>query len=135
MNRLIQFLNEKNHFLEKFYSLNESQISRLEAGLFDDIEIFYNKREDLLKIIKYIDAEIQKAHGLQKDMTGGFNDTDKIEIRNALRNKEAYVQRILEQDLIVLGLIDDAKSKIIRELKDVSKARKAMHGYNKASVA
>lgn len=134
MIRLIQLLNEKNHFLEKFYSCNDSQITRLEAGLFDDIEKFYNKREDLLKIIKYIDAEIQKAHGLHKDMSGVFSDEEKGEIRQALRTKEAYVQRILEQDLVVLGMIDDAKSKIIRELKDVSKARKALGGY-KANVA
>jgi hypothetical protein len=37
MIRIIQFLNEKNHFLEKFYSLNERQITRLEGGVFDDL--------------------------------------------------------------------------------------------------
>ncbi|MGZ3691728.1 MAG: hypothetical protein ACXVAX_09500 [Pseudobdellovibrio sp.] len=134
MIRLIQFLNEKNHFLEKFYALNEAQIARLEAGLFDQVEKFYNQREDLLNIIKYIDAEVQKAHGLHKEMSGQYNEEQKAEIRNALRTKEAYVKRILEQDLLVLGLIDDAKSQIIRELKDVTKARKALNGY-KASVA
>lgn len=134
MIRLIQFLNEKNHFLEKFYALNESQIARLEAGLFDQVEKFYNQREDLLNIIKYIDAEIQKAHGLHKEMSGVYTEEQKLEIRNSLRTKEAYVKRILEQDLLVLGLIDDAKSQIIRELKEVSKAKKAMGGY-KANVA
>lgn len=134
MIRLIQFLNEKNHFLEKFYALNEAQISKLEAGQFDSIETFYNQREDLLKIIKYIDAEIQKAHGLHKDMSGSFTDAEKQEIRNALRAKEAYVKRILEQDLLVLGMIDEAKSQIIRELKDIAKARKALSGY-KSNVA
>lgn len=134
MIRLIQFLNEKNHFLEKFYALNEAQISKLDAGHFDAIETFYNQREDLLKIIKYIDAEIQKAHGLHKDMSGAFTDVEKQEIRNALRAKEAYVKRILEQDLLVLGMIDDAKSQIIRELKDIAKSRRALSGY-KSSVA
>ena len=134
MIRLVQLLNEKNHFLEKFYSLNEAQIARLEAGLFDQIEGFYNQREDLLKIIKYIDAEVQKAHGLHKEMAGTFAEDEKIEIRSALRSKEAFVARILEQDIIVLGLIDEAKSQIIRELKDVTRARKALSGY-KANVA
>ena len=41
MIRLVQLLNEKNHFLEKFYSLNESQINMLQQGMFDDIERFY----------------------------------------------------------------------------------------------
>ena len=134
MIRLIQFLNEKNHFLEKFYALNETQIAKLEVGHFDSVEMFYNQREDLLKIIKYIDAEIQKAHGLHKDMSGEFSEVEKTAIRAALRAKESYVQRILEQDLLILGMIDEAKSQIIRELKDIAKARKALTGY-KSNVA
>ncbi len=127
--RLIQFLNEKNHFLEKFCSLNEKQISLLESGQFDEIEKFYNQREDLLKILKYIDAEIYKAHMSQKDEATGFSENQKQEIREALRTKEIYVKKILDQDLIVLSLIDDAKNRIIRELQDVQKARKALAGY------
>ncbi len=129
MIRLIQFLNEKNHFLEKFYSLNEYQIGRLESGLFDDIEKFYNQREDLLKILKYVDAEIHSSHMLHKDITGAFNDPQKVLIREALRSKEMYVQRILEQDLNILSLIDEAKSQIIKELQDIKHSKKALAGY------
>lgn len=129
MIRLIQFLNEKNHFLEKFYSLNETQINRLEGGLFDELEKFYNQREDLLKILKYIDAEIHQAHMVHKDITGHFNDQQKIEIRAAMQVKEIYVKKILDQDLQVLGLIDDAKSQIIKELQDIKRAKKALTGY------
>ncbi len=129
MIRLIQFLNEKNHFLEKFYTLNESQLVRMGDGLFDELETFYNQREDLLKIIKYIDAEIHKSHETHKEMAVQFTEEQKNEIYSCLRTKEAYAKRILEQDLQVLGLIDDAKSNIIRELQGVQKARKAMAGY------
>ncbi len=134
MIRLIQFLNEKNHFLEKFYSLNESEITRLEAGKFDDLELFYNQREDLLKIIKYIDAQIHKAHMLHKDIVGQFSEEQKTEIRESLRTKEAYVRRILEQDLQVLGMIDDAKSMIIKELKGMQKTRRALTGYKSGAA-
>lgn len=134
MIRLIQFLNEKNHFLEKFFALNESQLERLQIGNFEELEAFYNQREDLLKIIKYIDAEIHKAHMLHKDVVGQFTDEQKSEIRNSLRTKEAYVKRILEQDLQVLGMIDDAKSLIIKELQGIKQARRALTGY-KASAA
>ncbi len=134
MIRLIQFLNEKNHFLEKFFTLNESQITRLEAGKFDDLELFYNQREDLLKIIKYIDSEIHKAHMLHKDIVGQFSEEQKAEIRESMRTKEAYVRRILEQDLQVLGMIDDAKSMIIKELKGVQNTRKALTGYKSGAA-
>lgn len=129
MIRLIQFLNEKNHFLEKFYALNEKQISLLESGQFDEIEKFYNHREDLLKILKYIDAEIYKAHASHKEMNSSYTENEKSEIRSALRTKEIYVKKIVEQDLIVLSLIDEAKSRIIKELQDIQKARKALAGY------
>lgn len=129
MTQLIQYLNEKNHFMEKFYSLNEAQIKRLQEGMFDELEIFYNQRENLLKIIKYIDGQVQKAHSLHKSNADEFSNTQKIEIRECMRIKESYAKRILEQDLQVLGLIDDAKSAIIKELQDVKKARKALAGY------
>lgn len=129
MIRIIQFLNEKNHFLEKFYSLNEKQISLLESGQIDEIEKFYNQREDLLKILKYIDAEIYKAHTIQKESKQAYAEEEKSEIRASLRTKEMYVKKIVDQDLIILSLIDDAKSRIIKELQEVQKARKAMAGY------
>lgn len=127
--RLIQLLNEKNHFLEKFYALNENQIHDLEIGAFDGVEKFYNQREDLLKILKYVDSEIHKSHRTYKDATGIFDAAQKKEIRECLRVKETYVRRILEQDLTVLGLIDEAKTQIIRELQDIQKAKRALAGY------
>ena len=45
-----------------------------------------------------------------------------------------FVEKIIDQDMQVLSLIDEAKSKIIRELQDVRLAKKAMHGY-KTNVA
>jgi hypothetical protein len=129
MMRLIQFLGEKSHFLEKFCSLNEKQISLLENGQFDDIERFYNQREDLLKILKYIDAEIFKAHTAHREENASYTDEQKQTIREALRTKEIYVKKIVDQDLIILSLIDEAKTRIIKELQDVQKARKALTGY------
>lgn len=134
MNRLVQFLNEKNHFLEKFYSVNEEQITLLENFQFDKIDQFYNQREDLLKIINYIDAEIYRAHLQFKEMNMGFTEIEKSQIRESMKIKEIYVKKILEQDLIVLSLIDEAKSQIIKELQEVKKARKAMAGYKMSSL-
>lgn len=129
MMRLIQFLNEKNHFLEKFYSLNLKQITKLESGLFEELDRFYNQREDLLKILKYVDAEIYKSHVSFKESNGPFDEKQKMQIRDALRVKDVYVKKILEQDLIVLSLIDEAKNKIIKELRDISKSKIALSGY------
>ena len=44
------------------------------------------------------------------------------------------MKRILDQDLVVLGLIDDAKSAIIRELQDIKKGTRALSGYKSNSI-
>lgn len=132
MIRIVQLMTEKNHFLEKFYTLNEQQIIKLESGNYEDIEPFYNKREDMINILKYIDSEINKAHLQHKDINGVFAETDKRALRECMRTKELFVGKILDQDMQVLALIDKAKSKIIRELQDVRLAKKAMHGYKSA---
>lgn len=134
MIRLVQLLTEKTHFLEKFYTLNEAQIAELENGHFDKIEKFYNQREDILKILKHLDAEVNRAHTLHKEINGVFTETDRAAFHECMRVKEMFVEKIIDQDMQVLALIDEAKSKIIRELQDVRLAKKAMHGY-KTNVA
>jgi hypothetical protein len=134
MNRVIQLMGEKNHFLEKFMSLNEKQIARLEQGHFDQIEHFYNQREDLIKIIKYIDSETNKAQMQQQTLGKKITEPERAMIRENLKTKDIYTSKILDQDMQVLALIDRAKTQIIKELQDVRHGQRAMSGY-KANVA
>ncbi len=129
MIRVIQLLNEKNHFLEKFTSLNEKQIVRLEEGHFDQIETFYNQREDLIKIIKYIDSEMNVAQILQKESGRQLTDSDRKFVKESLKTKDSYTAKIIDQDMQVLALIDQAKSQIIKELQEVRRGKRAMAGY------
>ena len=132
--RTLQLLQEKNHFLEKFFSLNEKQILHMLEGHFDQIEQFYNQREDLMKIIRYVDAEVVKAEAVYRDINGVYTEMQKIMIKEIMRTKDQYVTRILEQDMQILALIDKAKSNIIKELQQVRKGKRAMTGY-KSSAA
>ncbi len=129
MIRVIQLMGEKNHFLEKFMSLNEKQIARMESGNYDQIETFYNQREDLLKIIKYIDAETNKAQMITKESDQPVAEADRKTIRENLKTKDMYTAKILDQDMQVLSLIDQAKSQIIKELQEVRRGKRAMAGY------
>ncbi len=129
MSRVIQLMGEKNHFLEKFMNLNEKQIARLEQGHFDQIEHFYNQREDLIKIIKYIDAETHKAQGQEVDGDLEVMEAHRQIIKENLKIKDTYTAKIIDQDMQVLALIDQAKSRIIKELQDVRQGQRAMAGY------
>ncbi|RYZ80845.1 MAG: hypothetical protein EOP04_25125 [Proteobacteria bacterium] len=128
MLRIIDLLQEKNHYLEKFYSLNETELINFSSGNFDKLEHFYNTRERILEIVKYIDGQMDN---IQNDLqiAAGTSPEDRLTIRKAMAVKDEYVTRIIDQDLEVLACIEAAKSNIIRELQDVRRVRKAVSGY------
>ena len=128
MLRIIDLLQEKNHYLEKFYSLNETELINFSSGNFDKLEHFYNTRERILEIVKYIDGQLDN---IQNDLQTVSNASpeDRLTIRQAMAVKDEYVTRIIDQDLEVLACIEAAKSNIIRELQDVRRVRKAVGGY------
>ncbi len=127
--RIITLVYEKNHYLEKFYSLNEKELSNFLGGNFENLDGFYQSREQILEMVRYVDLQIEKA---QNDIvrTGqDLTDMAKRELKKAMTIKDEYVERILEQDLEVLSCIDRAKSDIIRELQSLKKGKKAVAGY------
>lgn len=128
MTRIITLLNEKNHYLEKFYSLNEVELANFAQGQFDNLQHFYQTRERILDVLKYVDAQIEKAHG-EMDQTAALAESDRTQVREALSIKDEYVTRIIEQDIQVLTCIETAKNSIIKELQEVRRNRKGISGY------
>ena len=127
--RLISLVYEKNHYLEKFYSLNETELSNFLEGQFDNLEGFYESREKILEMIRYVDMQIEKSQNDMIRAGQGLHDSIKKELRKAMLIKDEYVDRILQQDLDILACIDRAKSEIIRELQSLKKNKKAVAGY------
>ena len=130
MQKIISLLEQKNHYLEKFYSLNEDELINFSQGVFDTVEDFYKMRDHLLKMIKYLDTEIEKV---QADAGVKITAEGKAQIREALSIKDEYVNRILAQDLEILSCIEMAKSNIIRELQDIRKTKSVMGKYKSGS--
>jgi hypothetical protein len=126
--RIISLLNEKNHYLEKFYSLNEVELVNFAQGQFDNLQSFYQTREKILDVLKYVDSQIDRAHNEMSPDTV-MAQSDRQQIKESLSIKDEYVSRIIEQDLQVLACIETAKNSIIRELQDVRRNKKAIGGY------
>lgn len=133
MNRIITLMNEKNHYLEKFYALNETELKNFLQANFDNLEGFYETRERILEIIKYIDAQIEGTNRREPQTATGATENERRSVRECLAIKDQYVERIIEQDLQVLSCIESAKNTIIRELQDLKKGKKAVAGYRAPS--
>ncbi len=129
MLRIISLLNHKNHYLEKFYSINENEILNFAKGDFKNVESFYQNREKILEAVRYIDSEIDVAQ--TKEIV--IDAIQRRDMAAALSVKEEYVSRILAQDLEILATIESAKSNIIRELQEIRRTKKAVGSYRSRS--
>ena len=132
MLRLVELLNEKNMFLEKFCSLNETELKKFVQGDFANLDYFYQTREGILEMIRTIDGQIDRIN--METISQKVSDETKREVEKILKIKDQFVNRILNLDLEVLSCIEQAKSAIIRELQDMKKGKKALSGY-KANVS
>lgn len=128
MNFLVELLDEKNEYLNKFYELNEKEIINIEDDNYDNLENFYTTRECLLQMIGIIDKRID---GMQSGVVSAesLTEAEKIRIRNCLDKKNKIVQAILNQDLMILSKIEVEKSNIIKDLKQSKFSKKAIGSY------
>lgn len=127
MMALIQFLNEKNYFLEKFCQLNETQFKLLQQGHIEGLDYFYNQRESIISIVRNIDAKITKC--LTAPDSQKLTGPERESVKKAMAIKDEYVNLILGQDLDIIAHIDALKVNIFNELKAVSSTKKMVNGY------
>lgn len=127
MKAIIELLNEKNKYLNKFFNLNATELKNFRVSNFEGLDTFYKSRENLLEIINYIDRQIEKRQSMIEDAI--MDKEDQIALKYAFVRKDQWVDEILKQDLEVLSCIDKEKSSIIKELSEVQKTKKAVVGY------
>lgn len=126
--KILKLLEEKNHYLEKFCTLNKMEIENLESRNYENIDTFYQTREKILDLIQYLDKKIEsdQCNGLSQT---SISDIEKKSIRKTLQIKEKLAAQIVDSDLKILSLIEHAKTNLIQELQDIKKNRKAITGY------
>lgn len=118
--KLLSLYAEKNHFLRKFVEINDKELIQFSLGIFDGLEVFYENREKLLEIIRYIDAEIETE---QKDLFE-IEDDAKVLIQELIEQKNELIDQVLRQDLDVITLIEKKNlrsSKIFRTSRKTKK--------------
>jgi hypothetical protein len=127
MTKTTDYLEEKNMYLEKFLGLNREWLDKLCRGDFAELESFRENRENILNIVKHLDALIE-AHS-RREAAHDVDISIKKHINLLLNRKDALVKAILSQDLEIMELVENAKSQIIIELKNVQKGRKTIGSY------
>lgn len=133
MDTILNLLKDKNFHLQKFHQLNETELINFTDGNFDGLEIFYQARETILDLVRCIDRLVEAAVEAQ----GPDHPTSikqKHEVIQAMQEKDDLVTRILAQDLQILSVIETAKSNIIKELRSVQSAKRAVGAYKSGDM-
>ncbi|MDZ4660878.1 MAG: hypothetical protein SGJ18_04590 [Pseudomonadota bacterium] len=131
MEMILDLLERKNMFLEKFTTINEAELLNIEARDFGNLESFYDCRENLLKLMSRLDEQIEH---FCRTIDGTASKENKIKVTNLLDRKDLLVKKIVDQDLCIITCIEKEKSGIIAELKAVQTSRKLMETYEKPGV-
>lgn len=134
MNAVMTLLTDKNDHLHKFLKINESELINFSQGCFDNLEIFYQSRETILDLIRCIDGLVEVALKNSPNEAGAISGDEKRELMKTLARKNDLVTEILSQDLQILSVIERAKSDIIKDLRQVQAARKAVGAYKSGEI-
>jgi hypothetical protein len=129
MNAVMTLLNDKNEHLHKFLQLNETELINFMNGNFDNLEVFYQSRETILDLIRCIDGLVEVALKDSPSEGSQIAPEEKRDFLKTLSRKNDLITQILAQDLQILSVIEQAKSDIIKELRQVQAARKAVGAY------
>ena len=132
METILNLLRDKNYHLQKFFQMNETELMNFTEGHFENLEVFYQSRETILDLVRCIDDLIEQS--ATAEGTEDVTDQNRSDMLRLMNQKNDLVQRILAQDLQILSAIEQAKSNIIRELRGVQAAKKAVGAYRAPDV-
>lgn len=116
MKEIIECLEMKNHYYEKFLSTTLKLLGHARNNVWDELEFYVDNRERILNIIRSYDHKI--SEGMQtKEVTANDKAKYKPRVEELLRNREVLAKKIVEADLELISRIDDMKMDTIKELK------------------
>ena len=131
MEEVLHYLELKNQYYEKFYSVTARFLEQAQQNQWNDIELFVDNRERILSIIRSYDFKIAKHFqdlNLGKNQVDGYRDR----VQELLRIRGEIAQKIVSTDLELIAKMDEMKTETIRELK---KSMKVSHGINSFAPA
>jgi hypothetical protein len=134
MDRVLDLLQKKNHYLEKFLLISEAELINFESGDFNNLQEFYDCRDKILNIVKHIEEELEKTSN-QYAGTNELSADIKNKIENEFGKKDRVVSQILALDLKIISCVENEKSAIIKELQDLSRGKKGLEGYRAPNEA
>ena len=129
VNLIIQLLEQKNDLLRLFLEMSETERKSFKSKNYENLGSLYENREELLSCVQSVDKRLE-LHSSQED-ANSISDENKKAIKRLLDQKQVLVNKILEQDLLILSSVENEKSNLIKKISSVSSGRRLMKAYRR----
>jgi len=128
MEEVLHYLQLKNYYYEKFYSVTTRFHENTLKNEWNDIEFFLDNRERILNIIRSFDFKVANAFeniNLKDDDVTRY----RVPVKSLLDARNEWVQKIVALDIELISKIDDIKSETIKDLRRNLETTKKMSSF------
>lgn len=128
MEEVIYYLELKNTYYEKFLSITEKFLLQVQQDQWDNMDYFVDNRERILNIIRSYDFKIAELFH-QIDVASTKLETYSTRVKELLERREVLGKKIMDQDLELIGKIDEVRTETIRDLKQTQETGQKLHSF------
>ncbi|MBI4404102.1 MAG: hypothetical protein HY537_08075 [Deltaproteobacteria bacterium] len=129
MEEVLRYLELKNQYYAKFYSLTSRFLDQANSGRWEDLELFVDNRERILGIIRGYDAKLSLV--FQKlELSNQEICFHRERVQSLIRERNSLGQKIVAQDLEMISKLDDLKSDTIKELKRSMETSQQLNSFS-----
>lgn len=132
MEEVIQYLEMKNNYYEKFFDISLKFLGETKNNHWDNLKFFVENRERLLNIIRSLDQKIARAFNKStnnEDEINSYRDT----LRKLFDKKKELGEKIISIDLQLISKIDSMKTHTIKQLKTTLETHQQIDSFERSS--
>lgn len=130
MEEILQYLEMKNHYYQKFYTVTQKFLDKVSRNEWEQTEFFVESRDRILSIIRSFDLKISRCISeLEKNLDP--TPVEKALLSKISEQKKSLGEKILEIDLRLITAIDDYKTETIKELQKTVKAQQQIDAFER----
>ena len=128
MEEVIYYLELKNTYYEKFLSVTERFLEQARQDRWDNLDYFVDNRDRILNIIRSYDFKIAELFQ-NVDIAAGRLEAYGGRVKELLERREALGKKIIDQDLELIGKIDEVRGETIRDLKRTQETGQKLNAF------
>lgn len=132
MEEVIQYLELKNHYYEKFFTVTQKFLDQVARNDWTNMDFFVDSRERILNIIRSFDAKISSAVEKNRNESK-TSSSETVRLKKIMSERQTMADKILELDLQLISAIDEYKNETIRELKKTVETQHQIDAFEKNS--